>query len=164
MSVVDQPIKGSPLISRRRFFQTAAAGAAGAALGLNSVRQVSAQDESLGQITLDALLISYFSASIGSTGIPLWSLSGRYSNTIRIRVQESPELVLKPKPTADDSFIFAGHEIELSRSRGLKNGLIMRHKGFADTKFGFGRDEDVHTREDTVFFSIFRPRIELVGN
>ena len=151
------------MITRRRFVRTAA-GAASAAVGLSSIHGVSAQPSSLGQITLDALLISYFSAAIGSTGIPLWSLSGSYANTIRIKEEDPPEVTLRARPDPDDRFIFAGHQIEQIRSGELNNGMIMRHKGFSGTKFGFGREEDVHTREDTVFFSIFRPRLEITGN
>ena len=151
-------------ISRRRFFRTAAAGATGAAIGLSGLREVSAKNEVLGQVTLDALLISYFTASIGSTGIPLWSLGGNYANTVRLRVEEAPDLVLKPQPDPNQKIIFAGHAIEQIKSGQLKNGMIMRHKGFSGETFGFGLREIVHTREDTTFFVIFRPRLEITGS
>jgi hypothetical protein len=39
-------------ISRRRFFQTGAAGATGAAIGVRGIREVSAMEEGVGQIPL----------------------------------------------------------------------------------------------------------------
>ena len=162
-TALERIVTGKQSISRRRFVQTAAAGGAGAALGLSSLSEVSAKEEVFGQVTLDAIPISYFTASIGSTGIPLWSLKGAYANTVRLRIAEFPELVLKPQPDPEDKIIFAGHAIEEFKSSQLKNGMIMRHKGFSGETFGFGFREVVHKREDTTFFAIFRPRLEITG-
>jgi hypothetical protein len=154
----DQPI------SRRRFFRSAAAGVGGAAVTLSGIEAPSAQSRSVGRITLDALLISYFSASVGSTGRPLWTFSGAYANTLRFKVEEFPDLALKPKPDPTDKIVFAGHAIEQIKSEQLKNGLVMRHKGFSHTSYAFGNENVVHTSEDTTFFSILRPRLEIIGN
>jgi hypothetical protein len=151
-------------ISRRRFFRTAAAGVGGAAIGVGAAGELSAQSRSVGQITLDALLISYFSAAVGSTGRPLWTFSGAYSHTLRLRLEEIPDLVFKPKPDPSDKIIFAGHAIEQAKSNQLKRGMVMRHKGFSGTTYGFGNEQDVHRQEDTTFFSILRPRLEITGN
>ena len=147
-------------ISRRRFVQTAAAGAA---IGLSGIKEASAQEEGVAHVTLDALLISYFGASIGSTGFPWWSLRGAYANTLRLGIEEVPDLVLRPQSDPEDKIIFAGHQIEEFKSSQLKNGIVMRHKGFSGESFGFGVEEVVHTREDTTFFAIFRPRLQITG-
>jgi hypothetical protein len=164
MPTILERVRSNQSVSRRRFWQAAAAGVGGAVIGLGGTGEVSAQETGVGQITLDALLISYFSAAVGSTGTPLWTFKGAYANTVRLRVKELPDLVLKPKPDPSDKIIFAGHAIEQIKSDHLKNGMVMRHKGFSGTSYGFGREEDLHTREDTTFFCILRPRLEITGN
>jgi hypothetical protein len=156
--------RGKQSISRRRFCQTAAACVGGAAVGFGGTSEVSAQSKGAGQITLDALLVSYFSAAIGSTGTPLWTFKGAYANTVRLKLEELPDLVLKPRVDPDDKIIYAGHAIEQIKSEQLKNGMVMRHKGFTGTSYGFGNEDVVHSREDTTFFSIWRPRLEIRGN
>lgn len=159
---VEKPEAKKDAISRRDFCR-AAAGAAGAAVAFGGAKEVLAQNSEQGEITLDALLISYFSASVGGTDVPRWMLKGNYANTIRLNVVEAPDLVLKPKPGGRGRKIFAGHKIEQFRSSQVKNGLVMRHQGFNNWTFGFGVEGVAHTHEDTVFFSIFRPRLQITG-
>lgn len=152
--------KRSQVISRRSFLQSAYAGAAAMAVGFGSAEE--AQAKLRGLITLDAILITYFSASVGGTDTPTWALKGAYSNTLRLSLAALPEVVLKPKMSAVNRTVFAGHRIEQARSEEVADAIILRHKGLGGTSFGFGTFGVPATSEDTRFFCITRPQLQII--
>lgn len=150
-------------ISRRGFLQNATAAASCLALTLGGTERIFAANREIGEVRLDAMLVTYFSASAGGTDVPSWSLKGEYSQTIRLKLMEFPDAKLSPKITQQDNRILAGHRIWQTPSSQVSRGLVMQHKGFDDTTFGFGREGDAHTSDDTIFFSILRPKLRITA-
>lgn len=150
-------------MSRRGFIRNVAAGTAALSAGLGSAKAIRAKGKEQGLITLDAMLVTYFSASIGGTDLPRWSLKGEYSQTIALNLLEFPDVQMFPKVTQQDNRIFAGHRVWQSLSTQINGGLVMQHKGFANTSFSIGAEGVAHTGEDTPFFCILRPRLRVTA-
>jgi hypothetical protein len=149
--------------SRRNFLYGAATAASGLALTLGGADKVFAAKKESAEIVLDALLVTYFGASVGATDVPSWSLKGEYSNTVGLKLMEFPDLRLSPRLTQPDNRIIAGHGVWQTRSSQMSKGLIMQHRGFGNTTFSIGQEGVAHTYDDSVFFCIFRPRLRVTA-
>lgn len=152
------------LTSRRNFLRNAATTASGLALTAGGADRVLAGNKEQGEIVLDALLVTYFSASAGGTDVPKWSLKGDYSNTISLKLAEFPDVRFTPQVTQQDNRILAGHRVWQSRSEQVSDGLVMQHKGFNNFTFSVGQEGVAHTNEDAFFFVIFRPKLRVTAS
>lgn len=149
--------------SRRNFLCGAATAASGLALTLGGADKVFAANKESGEIVLDAILVTYFGASVGATDVPVWSLKGEYSHTLGLKLVEFPDVKLSPRITQPDNRIIAGHGVWQTRSSQMSRGLVMQHRGFGNSTFSIGAEGAAHTHDDSVFFCIFRPRLRITA-
>jgi hypothetical protein len=69
---------------RRRFLRQAIATAAGAPFVLSHVGDALAQGRDTGEVTLDALLVTYVAAPLGSPGSATMELTTRYESALSL--------------------------------------------------------------------------------
>ncbi|HEX5734027.1 MAG TPA: hypothetical protein VF131_14435 [Blastocatellia bacterium] len=151
------------LTSRRSFIRNAAVAAAGATIALGTAKTARAQSREEGEITLDAILITYFSATLGAIGSSSWALEGTYSTSLRLSAHDNPDLSLRPKVVGNQERVFIGHHVRQKASTQFNRALMLRHRGFTGTSIGFSSNGTA-TPDDTQVFGIFRPRIALFGD
>lgn len=149
--------------SRRDFIRDAGIGAAGALMGLGGSRSVLAGSSERAIITLDALMITYFSATVAAVGSSLWRLNGAYANTLRFRTVEGDDITLKGRVPEGEERVFLGHTVRQARSSMVKNGISIRHKGFDGLSLGFGSSGPA-TSDDTQIYGLLKPRLLAEGN
>jgi hypothetical protein len=150
--------------SRRDFIRNAAVGAAGAALAFSNADGVMAASKESGIITLDAILVTYMSATIGANGSSTWRFNNNYANTLRIGSVENPNLSFKAKVPAREEKVFVGHNARQTESAAVDGAITLRHSGFSGWTVGFGTSGGPATPDQTVFFGMRKPRIYLQGN
>jgi hypothetical protein len=117
-----------------------------------------------GVVTLDAMLFTYLSATIGASGVTFWTLNNRYANTLRLASVENPSLSLRAKVPASEERVFVGHNARQMESAAVDGGITLRHSGFGGVSFGhqtFGGPADTG---DTIFFGMLKPRLFIQGN
>ena len=149
--------------SRRHFIRGAGIGAAAALVGLGGSRSVLAGSPERALITLDALMITYFSATLGAAGSSLWRLNGKYANTIRLRAVEDPSVTLKGRVPEGEERVFLGHSVRQTRSSAVKNGISIRHRAFDGLSIGLGSNGP-STSNDTKIYGLLKPRLLVEGN
>ena len=152
-----------PRVSRRSFIRNAAAATAGATVALGTAKTAWAKFREEGEITLDAILLTYFSATPGAIGSSTWSLEGTYSTSLRLSAHDNPDLSIRPKVVGNQERVFLGHQARQKASTQFTRAVMLRHRGFTGTSVGFGSNGPA-TPEDTQVFGIFRPKIALFGD
>lgn len=158
----DESIVGSARgASRRVFLRTAAAGAVGSALVVAGRGEADAASV-LGEITLDALMITYFSAPFGDAVTATYMLGRAYDTTFSLRTPEAPDLALRASVAPGKERFFAGvRETQTESSRVV--GAITFSRRLAH-----GETESVslvppQSPEHTVFLGLYRPRLQVLG-
>ena len=151
-------------VSRRAFIRSAATGAAGAAFALHKSGDAIAASKESGIITLDAMLFTYMSATIGALGHSTWILNSQYANTLRIASIENPELSFKAQVPASEEKIFIGHNARQTESSMVSGGITLRHSGFGGVSLGHGTEDGPAGPNDTRFYGMLRPRLFVKGN
>jgi hypothetical protein len=150
-------------VSRRSFIRNAAVATAGATLALGGAKTAWAKNSEVGEITLDAILITYFSATLGAIGSSSWSLEGTYSTSLRLSAHDNPDLSLRPKILGNQAGVFLGHQARQKASAQFNRAVMLRHRGFTGTSIGFSSNGPA-TREETQFYGILRPRLAIFGD
>jgi len=144
-------------VTRRSFVRSIALGAAAGPLILGSSKGAPGQSRESGEVVLDGLLITYFSAPVGSPTSSQWTFEKRYATTVRItKVIEFPDETFSAKVPEDDERVipFSGIKQILGRRAARTISLLPRPFRSELATYGtppFGRPED------TVFFGISRP-------
>ncbi|MCI0488221.1 MAG: hypothetical protein L0229_16660 [Blastocatellia bacterium] len=151
-------------IPRRKFIRNTAIGLAGATLGLRGTGASVAADKESGVITLDAILITYFTATIGAIGFSTWHPSRLYANTYRLNLVENPDLKLKGRVPGGEENLFIGHAASQTKSTTVSRGVTLRHRGFAGVSYGQGTGGGPAVAGHTQFYGMLRPRISIRGN
>jgi hypothetical protein len=151
-------------LSRRAFIRNAAVGAAGAAFAFHNTDEVMAASKERGVITLDAMLFTYMSATIGASGASTWTLNERYANTLRLASVENPALSLRAKIPGSEERVFVGHNARQMESATVDGGITLRHSGFGGWTLGHGVAAAPAASGDTIFFGMLKPRLFIQGN
>ena len=142
--------------SRRQFVRSVGIGTASAAISLSAphllttARAQSQQEQ--GFITLDAILISYFSVPPGEHESATWSFQRKYSTTFTIKSAQNPEIVFK-------SNVKAGSE-----ASGIQGVQMNSSRVNTAITFFPGATGLVSTKVfDPVFFALLTPRLFIRG-
>jgi hypothetical protein len=151
-------------VSRRVFIRGAAIGATGAAFALHKSGDVIAASKESGIITLDAILFTYMSATIGAVGGSTWTLNSQYANTLRIASVENPNLSFKAQVPAAEEKVFVGHNARQTESSMVSGGITLRHSGFGGVSVGHGTNGGPASPNDTRFYGMLKPRLYVKGN
>lgn len=150
-------------VSRRSFIRNAAVATAGATLALGGAKTAWAKNKEEGEITLDAILITYFSSTLGAIGSSLWVIEGTYSTSLRLSAHDNPDLSLRPKIVGNQAGVFLGQQVRQKASAQFNRAIMLRHRGFTGTSISFSSNGPA-TREDTQFYGILRPRLAIFGD
>ena len=102
-------------ISRRRFIRTAAFGTLGTALAIGAEDVLAGNKES-GEVVLDALMITYFSAPLGTTSSAFWTFETSYATSLRLGAVDNPALVFKGRVVEDEERVLINTFIKQTQS------------------------------------------------
>src|SRR5215216_4583960 len=152
-SDLDDDTEGARL-SRRTFIRNSALGAAGALFALYETDDARGASKERGVITLDAMLFTYMSATIGAIGNSLWGLNNQYANTLRFASVENPDLSLRANVPASEEKVFVGHNARQTESTSVSGGITLRHSGFNGVTIGHGIGGDPAKPGDTIFYGM----------
>jgi hypothetical protein len=148
-------------ISRRRFVQSAALGTFGTVLGIGA-KDVLAGTKESGEVLLDALMITYFSAPLGTISSAFWSIETSYATTLRLAAVEGPDLLLKGRVTEDEEIVLNNTLIKQTQSTQVKNAVTLLPRPSQNESITTGTPAP-GIREHTVFYGMLKPRLQLVG-
>jgi len=148
-------------ISRRRFIRSAAFGTLGTALAIGA-KDVLAGGKESGEIVLDALMITYFSAPLGTTSSAFWTIETAYSTSLRLGVVERPDLSFKARVSEDEERVLSNTSIEQTPSTQVKNAVTLLPRPSQNESLTSGTPAP-GIPEHTVFFGMLKPRLQLVG-
>ena len=145
--------------SRRRFLRQTIFTAAGAPLALSLGGRALGQDvgekaRETGTVTLDALLVTYLSAPIGSDGTATWELTRHYETALTLGGVDGIDLVARVPDGAER--IFVGEPYAQSASH---DALLLRRRD-PRTRIEITTAAP-GTPDHTIFFGLRRPRLRL---
>src|SRR5262245_19158244 len=90
-------------VTRRSVVRSLTLGATAGPLLLGTSKGTLGQTRESGEVVLDGLLITYFSAPVGSPTSSLWTFEKRYATTLRVtRVSDFPDTTFRAKVPEDD--------------------------------------------------------------
>lgn len=153
--------------SRRNFIRKAAIGAAatGAALavkgGVGGSGNAAAQSGQNGNVTVDAVLLTYISSPDGSVGSSTLTLSSTFSNTLRLSAAASASLSIGTSSSFTNGAITisGGQAFNVSVSSQVTDGVTLNSTtSLQVTTPAPGQPNH------TVFYGIQRPRINFQGD
>src|SRR6266567_6131380 len=111
-------------ISRRRVIRSAAFGTFGTALTIGA-KDVLAGGKESGEIVLDALMITYFSAPLGTISSAFWTIETSYSTSLRLGAIERPDLLFKGRVLEDEQIVLSNTSIQQAQSTQVKNAVTL---------------------------------------
>jgi hypothetical protein len=149
----------SPL-SRRRFIRNAAVGAAGAAAMLGGASVASGAGER-GEVTLDALLITYMSSALDADGTAWYELGRAYTSTLRLGATSSPDMELKAGVPAARETIWLGTRFGQTASGRVRGAITLEPRPARGEHWRFGSQGG--QPEQTSYLGILRPRLQVRG-
>jgi hypothetical protein len=148
-------------ISRRGFIRSAAFGTLGTALAIGA-KDVLAGSKESGEIVLDALMMTYFSAPLGTTSSAFWTIETAYSTSMRLGAVERPDLLFKGRVPEDEQTVLSNTSIQQTQSTQVKNAVTLLPRPSQKESFTLGTPTP-GIPENTVFFGMLKPRLQLVG-
>ena len=149
--------------SRRSFIRNAAAGVAGAAVGLSSANRVLGAIKDSGEVTLDGLLITYFSAPLGTDGSASYTFLTPYSTTLGFRSLAAPDLTLIASVSDGDQRINPRSAVAQAESRKVDNAIKLFPRPEEETSFT-SITPSPGLPQNTVFYGLFKPVLGFTGN
>jgi hypothetical protein len=151
------------LVSRRRFVRSIAIGAAGTGLAFAGGRSASAAGKDSGEVTLDAILISYVSAPIGATGSSSWTPQPPYTTTFSLRSLANPNISLRARIFADEEGINNRAVVAQAQSEKIQDAITLFVRPRKNESYSIGTPSP-GSPENTVFFGLYRPVLGFKGN
>jgi hypothetical protein len=148
---------------RRAFMRSATAGAAGLALSLGSAGRALAGVKDSGEVTLDALLITYFSPPLGTLSSAFYTFETAYTTTIGLRSLANPDITLKARISAGQERINGASAIRQAMSAEVKNGMLVFPRPRANMSFTTGTNPP-GLPENVTFEGLYRPRLRFKGD
>ncbi len=144
---------------RRRSKHNLNAGADGAA---PAVSDTGAAKSEVGQVTLDALMLTYFSAPPGTLGPSSWIINESYATTFCLESLASPALSLKGSVEVGNER-FGQPDFKQFSSGIVKDGITLRRDLIS------GETESIVAlvsgiADNTVVYGLRRPRLQFEGN
>ena len=148
-------------ISRRRFIRSAAFGTLGTALAIGAEDVLAGSKES-GEVVLDALMITYFSAPLGTMSSAFWTIETSYTASLRLGAVERPDLSFKGRVGEDEERVLRNTFIKQMQSTQVKNAVTLLPRPSQNESFTSGTPAP-GIPEHTVFYGMLKPRLQLVG-
>ena len=148
-------------ISRRRFIRSAAFGTLGTALAIGA-KDVLAGGKESGEVVLDALMITYFSAPLGTISSAFWTIETSYTTSLRLGAVDRPDLLFKGRVTEDEERVLRNTFIKQTQSTQVKNAVTLLPRPSQNESFTSGTPTP-GIPEHTVFYGMLKPRLQLVG-
>ena len=147
-------------LSRRSFIRNAAIGGTGAAFMLGISKSASAAAKDSGEVTLDALLISYVSPPLGTAGTSLWTPLTPYTTTLTLRSLADPDILLRARITPDQERI---NSVAQTHSVKIENAITLFPRPRQNESFSIGTPAP-GLPENAVFYGLHRPILRFKGN
>src|ERR1700754_568275 len=141
-------------LTRRRFIRRASIGAAGAALALRGSGNAFAAGKDSGHITLDALLITYFSPALGTDGTVQFTFRPNYTMTVGLRAVNNPDIALRARVAPADEGV--GQGVWQAASQRVAGALTIQPHAPTNESFGI-TTRPPNLPENTAFYGLFRP-------
>ncbi len=160
-----------PALSRRRFLRTAVIGAAAAVAtrGLGDAPAF-ADPIDIGQVTMGALLLTYVSAPLNARGTVQWTVTKQRTDTLRISNVQASDWSISQETSLsfgpNDSFSVNGSETyKQGQSTQVSDAVVVK----STQSWGLGvsgrpENDGYATVDDTAFFMIAKPKVEIKGN
>ena len=148
-------------ISRRCFIRSAAVGTLGTALAIGSEHALAGSKES-GELVLDAIMITYFSAPLGTISSAYWTIGTSYTTSLRFAAIERPDLLFKGRVPEGEEAVLSNTFIKQMQSTQVKNAVALLPRPSQSESMTSGTPAP-GTPENTVFFGMLKPRLQLVG-
>jgi hypothetical protein len=149
--------------SRRTFIRNAAAGVAGATVVLSGADCALGAIKDSGEITLDGLLITYFSAPVGTDGSASYTFTTAYTTTISLRSLANPDVSLRASISEDEQRINGRSVFAQAESRKVENAIKLFPRPEADEFFTTATPPP-GMPENTVFYGLRKPVLSFKGN
>ena len=150
-------------LSRRAFVCGIAKGGAGGLLALTAAEGVLAGVKDSGEITLDGLLITYFSAPLGTGGSASYTFTTGYTATFSFRSVASPEISLRAMVSDGDQRINGRSVVAQAESRKVDNAIKLFPRLDEEVSFTTTTPPP-GLPENTVFFGLRKPVLSFKGN
>lgn len=157
-------------LSRRRMLRTAAIGAAAATvagreLAFAPTAAADAADET-GQVELGALLVSYASAPINLRGSVNWTVTRQRTDTVKMSSQLSVGTSFKADLSVTAGFVTVGGSANLAQaaSSQVTDAVTVKSTQQWGITTSPHRADGINTVEDTTFFLVIKPKVNLTGN
>jgi hypothetical protein len=148
------------VLNRRGFIKGAATGLAGAALTFGLPADALAKDS--GEITLDAILLSYVAPPLGTTSSSLWTPHLNYSTTLSLRSLVNPALSLRPAISATQERINSRAQVRQSASTKVDDAIALFSRPRENENFSIGTAHP-GIEENVLFYGLIRPRLAIKG-
>ena len=149
-------------LSRRKFIRNAAVGAAaaGATFALKGGGSVLAQSGESGQVEVDAILLSYVAAPLGSTASTTNTYTRTHATTLRLTAESNRTLTLSSSVTVGtESFNVGGSTTyRQSNSTSLTNAITVRRS--ITEEFSTPAPGAIG---NTVFIGLLAPEMQMDG-
>src|SRR5689334_9908902 len=119
---------GPATASRREFLRNAAAGVAGAAVMAGGGLPAAAESKKPGEVTLDAILTTYYGAPIGGRLGAKYTPGRAYDTTLSMAATAAPDLRLRPSVPAGKERFFAGVPYTQRESEAVRRALTVAQR------------------------------------
>ena len=148
-------------LSRRNFIRNAAIGTVGTASMLGAKSAFAATKDS-GEVTLDALLISYVSPPLGTAGTSVWTPQTKYTTTVSLRSLANPDILLRSRITPDQERINS-RAIVQTPSEKIEDAITLFSRPFQNESFSIGTPAP-GLPENATCYGLHRPILRFKGN
>jgi hypothetical protein len=147
--------------SRRRFIRNLTVGALGAGAVLADTRPALAADTETGEVTLDAIMLTYFSAPLATEARTFYEIGRAFTSTLKFELAGDAAPRLKAAVPARFEKVFAGTRFNQTESPRVKSALTL------EQRLGRGSHEQIGaiggTTDNTTFIGLLRPRLRFAG-
>lgn len=150
-------------LSRRSFIRNAAIGGTGAALMLGGSKNASAAAKDSGEVTLDALLISYVSPPLGTVGTSLWTPLTPYTTTLTVRSLANQDISLRARVAPDQESINGRAVVAQTQSERIEGAITVFTRPRQNESLSI-ETAPPGLPENAVFFGLHRPILKFKGN
>lgn len=138
-----------------------AVGAAGAALAASGAPFAAAAGKVLGEITLDALLVTYFGAPYGDDMTATYTFGRAFGTTFRLSSAEAPHFPIRASVPEGKRAGVAGLSMTQAESGRVRGALAIAPR--SDFQLSGATIAPPQSPEKTGFQGILRPTLQIVG-
>jgi hypothetical protein len=130
---------------------------------LGGSKSASAAAKDSGEVTLDALLISYVSPPLGTFGASLWTPLTPYTTTLTLRSLANPDVSLRARVAPDQERINSRAVAAQTQSQRIENAITVFTRPRQNESFSTGTPPP-GLPENATFYGLRRPVLRFKGN